>query len=47
MLTSKTGKQPIASFFIEKLMLGFLHDKYYLSLSAWSGEENSGNMSST
>ena len=44
---SKKGKQSSFSFSIEKLMLGCLDDKYSLNLSAWSGEENSANMSST
>ena len=47
MLTSTKGKQSSFSFSIEKFLLGCLDGKYSLNLSAWSGEENSANMSST
>ena len=43
MLTSKKGKQ--SSYSVENVMLGCLDDKHSLNLSAWSGEENSTNIS--
>ena len=45
MLISEKGKRPSSSFSIENFMLGCLDDKYSLNLSAWSGEENSTNIS--
>ena len=46
MLISEKGKRPSSSFSIENFMLGCLDDKYFLNLSALSGEENGTNMSS-
>ena len=47
MWTSKKGKQPSFSFSIEKLILGCLDEKYSFNLSAWPGEKNISNISST
>ena len=46
MLTTKKSEESSFSFSKENFMLGPLDDKYSLTLSAWSGEQNSAKMAS-